>query len=72
MVGRGPQSKQELADRSRLEHTSHGLTDVPLLGRAGVAILVAGGEKARRFAGRPYHVLPTLGEAISAVAAAVP
>ena len=48
-----------------------GLTDVPLLDRAGVAILVAGGEKAHRFAGRPYHVVPSLGAAIAAVAAAL-
>jgi phosphoserine phosphatase len=45
-----------------------GLTDVPLLDRAGGAVLVAGPDKAARYAHRGYQIAPSLREAIRAVA----
>ena len=46
-----------------------GLTDLPLLDRVGLPILIADDEKAARFAGRGYRVVRTLGEAIGAIRA---
>jgi phosphoserine phosphatase len=44
-----------------------GLTDVPLLDRAGLPVLIADGDKARRFAGRGYQVVPSLLAAIELI-----
>jgi len=45
-----------------------GLTDVPLLDRADLAVLVAQGARAQRFAGRGYQIVPALVDAIALVA----
>jgi phosphoserine phosphatase len=44
-----------------------GLTDVPLLDRAGLPVLIADGDKAMRFAGRGYEVVPSLFAAIELI-----
>ena len=46
-----------------------GYTDLPLLDRAGLPILIAAGDRARRFSGRPYHIVPSLSDALALVAA---
>jgi len=45
-----------------------GLTDLPLLDRVGLPILIAGSGKATHFAGRGYRIVATLGAAIRLVA----
>jgi phosphoserine phosphatase len=52
---------------SRIVAVGDGLTDLPLLDRAGLPILIASGAKAARFAGRGYHVVSSLSEAIATV-----
>lgn len=52
----------------RVVAVGDGLTDLPLLDRAGLPVLVANGGKAERFAGRGYHIVSSLGEAIALIA----
>lgn len=45
-----------------------GLTDLPLLDRAGQGVLIASGERAERYAERGYAIVPTLSQAIAHIA----
>ncbi len=44
-----------------------GLTDLPLLDCVSLPILIATGEKAARYAGRGYHIVSSLSEAIAVI-----
>jgi phosphoserine phosphatase len=44
-----------------------GITDLPLLDRVGLPILIAMGKRAARFAGRGYRIVPSLAEAIALI-----
>jgi phosphoserine phosphatase len=68
-----PETKVKIVARSgvpweQVVAVGDGLTDLPLLDRAGLAILIAGGRKAARHAGREYQVVPTLSDAIELIA----
>ena len=71
-----PQTKVEIAASygvswERVIAVGDGLTDLPLLDHAGLPVLIAAGARADRFAGRGYHVVPLLGEAIALIAESV-
>ena len=67
-----PEYKVEIAARygvpwERVVAVGDGLTDLPLLDHAGLAILIASGEKAAHYAHRGYRIVPTLSAAIQLI-----
>jgi phosphoserine phosphatase len=67
-----PETKVDMAAQSaitwdRLIAVGDGLTDVPLLDRAGLSILIASEERALRFDGHGYRFVRSLSEAIALV-----
>jgi len=75
-----PQRKVEIVAKEgvpweQIAAVGDGLTDLPLLDRAGLPILIASGDEAAeprpaaRYAGRGYHIVPSLSEAIAAIEA---
>ena len=69
-----PETKVDVAARHGVSWqktiaVGDGLTDVPILDRAGLPVLIACGEKAARFAGRGYEIVPSLAMAIERVCA---
>ncbi len=65
-----PETKVEIAAGygvpwERVIAVGDGLTDLPLLDRAGLAVLIAGEDRAARYADPGYQIVPTLGEAIA-------
>jgi phosphoserine phosphatase len=71
-----PETKVKVAARHGISWketivVGDGLTDVPILDRAGLPILIARGEKATRFAARGYEIVPSLSRAIERACAAI-
>ena len=69
-----PETKVEVVSRygipwEQVIAVGDGHTDLPLLDRAGLPILIAAGDRARRFSDRPYRIVPSLSDALALVAA---
>jgi phosphoserine phosphatase len=65
-----PETKVEIAAQygvswDEVVAVGDGLTDLPLLDRAGRGILIASGEQAARYADQGYEIVPTLSQAIA-------
>lgn len=68
-----PETKIETAARhgvawEQVIAVGDGLTDLPLLDRSGLPILIASGPRAARYAGSGYRLVPGLTEAIALIA----
>jgi phosphoserine phosphatase len=71
-----PETKVEIAAQygvpwSKMIAVGDGLTDVPLLDRAGRGILIAARDRAARYADRGYEIVPTLSQAIAHIVSPV-
>jgi len=71
-----PETKVEIAAQygvpwNEVVAVGDGLTDLPLLDRAGRGILIATRDRAARYAERGYEIVPTLSQAIAHIAGLV-